>query len=124
MTLTTKEIVFCNSRNKAGHFGMELERKLNEARKKFDVITGTLNTNKKFWRMRLLCGNEEEEEFVGEFSFCAKVFANACNVGVDDSRINYYTMYAFLAISTHTFKRMDMGRDDLVLNLDSTSMWN
>ena len=84
-----KVIVFCNSRGKADHFAKELERKLNDAGKKFDVIviTGALNKNEKFWRIRILCGNEEE--FVGECSFRAGVFTNACNVGVDDSRINY-----------------------------------
>ena len=64
-----KGIIFCNSRAKAGHFGSELERKLNEAKKDFDVIviTGALNKDEKFWRIRIFTG--DENEFVGECSF-------------------------------------------------------
>ena len=107
------------------HFGTELERKLNEARKKFDVITGTLNKNEKFWRICLICGNEEEEEFVGECSFCARVFANACNVGVDDSHINYYVclprdLHTYLQESGHGSRRLG-SQSGFILYVELTS---
>lgn len=64
-----KGIIFCNSRAKAGHFGSELERKLNEAKKDFDVIviTEALNKDEKFWRIRIF--TRDENEFVSECSF-------------------------------------------------------
>eukprot|EP00956_Cyclotella_meneghiniana_P008998 scaffold12325_cov40-Cyclotella_meneghiniana.AAC.3 len=83
-----KCLIFCNSRSKAQHYCSELESKLNNSSIVCDVIviTGALNKHEKFWRIRILLGSQE---FVIDCCFRVGVCTNACNVGIDDSRINY-----------------------------------
>ena len=58
--LTSKIVVFCNSKNAVTHFTTELERKLDEIENESLCIRihGGLNKHEKFWLIRLFCGSD------------------------------------------------------------------
>ena len=113
-----KCLIFCNSRSKAHHFCSELESKLNHSSIVCDVIviTGALNKNKKFWRIRIMLGSQNE--YVVDCCFRVGVCTNACNVGIDDVRINYCVRFG-LPRDLNTFFQ-ERGRGSRQLGSPST----
>ena len=86
--VSSKVVIFCNSKSAVTHYATQLERKLDELDNDSMCIqiTGALNKHEKFHRIRFFCG--ADGEFVPDASFRTLISTNAANVGIDNDHID------------------------------------
>ena len=102
--------VFIGSKNKSLKVRLELERKLDEALLKIDIVHvhGSLSSDEKYWFIRIFCQGIDEEDFRGRVLLAT----SAANVGIDNSLVKFVLNLGWTRdLCTYFQQRGRCGRD-------------